>query len=153
MDPAVASQISKNCVQGILKTKTRILITHQYQFLTDADNLHADYILYLNVNKVKNKSQGDALLSIVLKSLNFRTSQLRSKRLCRTPLLLVVGDKVGWPFLIMYKDSELIYSFCSSTGSRFELGSAHNSNRSSTLHKFIKYMACRIPRFLTFKKV
>ena len=46
VDPAVASQIYKNCVQGIFKTKTRILITHQYQFLTDADN-----ILYLDGGK------------------------------------------------------------------------------------------------------
>ena len=51
--------------------------------------------------KVKKMSQGYALLSIVLKSLNFTISQLRSKRLCRTPLFLVVGCKVGWPFLII----------------------------------------------------
>ncbi len=43
VDPKVAAQIYKNCVQGILKSKTRILITHQYQFLADAEN-----ILYLD---------------------------------------------------------------------------------------------------------
>ena len=90
VDPAVASQIYKNCVQGILKTKTRILITHQYQFLTDADNIlyldggkqleygnfekvmsHSKFIQSLKRSndesdgkKVKNKSQ--SLLSIVL---------------------------------------------------------------------------------------
>ena len=43
VDPEVAAKIYRNCVQGILKSKTRILITHQYQFLTNADN-----ILYLD---------------------------------------------------------------------------------------------------------
>ena len=46
VDPEVAAKIYRNCVQGILKSKTRILITHQYQFLTDADN-----ILYLDGGK------------------------------------------------------------------------------------------------------
>ena len=46
VDPEVAAKIYGNCVQGILKSKTRILITHQYQFLTDADN-----ILYLDGGK------------------------------------------------------------------------------------------------------
>jgi len=46
VDPEVATKIYRNCIQGILKSKTRILITHQYQFLTDADN-----ILYLDGGK------------------------------------------------------------------------------------------------------
>ena len=46
VDPEVAAKIFQNCVQGILRSKTRILITHQYQFLTDADN-----ILYLDEGK------------------------------------------------------------------------------------------------------
>lgn len=46
VDPEVAATIYRNCVQGILKSKTRILITHQYQFLTDAD-----CILYLDGGK------------------------------------------------------------------------------------------------------
>ena len=43
VDIEVALQIYTNCVQGFLKSKTRILITHRYQFLTEADN-----ILYLD---------------------------------------------------------------------------------------------------------
>lgn len=46
VDPEVAAKIYRNCVQGVLKSKTRILITHQYQFLTNADN-----ILYLDGGK------------------------------------------------------------------------------------------------------
>ena len=33
VDPEVAAQIYEKCVQGILKQKSRILITHQYKFL------------------------------------------------------------------------------------------------------------------------
>ena len=46
VDPEVAAKIYRNCVQGVLKSKTRILVTHQYQFLTNADN-----ILYLDGGK------------------------------------------------------------------------------------------------------
>ena len=46
VDPEVAAEIYEKCVQGFLKSKSRILITHQYQFLTDADN-----ILYLDGGK------------------------------------------------------------------------------------------------------
>ena len=46
VDPEVAAKIYRNCVQGVLKSKTRILITHQYQFLANADN-----ILYLDGGK------------------------------------------------------------------------------------------------------
>ena len=48
VDPEVASRIYTNCVQGILKSKTRILITHQHQFLADADK-----ILYLDEGEQK----------------------------------------------------------------------------------------------------
>ena len=37
VDPEVAAQIYEKCVQGILKKKTRILITHQYKFLRLVD--------------------------------------------------------------------------------------------------------------------
>ena len=58
VDPEVAAKIYRNCVQGILKSKTRILITHQYQFLTDADN-----ILYLDGGKQLEFGKFDKVMS------------------------------------------------------------------------------------------
>ncbi|KAI1289206.1 ATP-binding cassette sub-family C member 4 [Halotydeus destructor] len=39
VDPAVANHIFQNCIKGILKTKTVILVTHQLQFLDKADDI------------------------------------------------------------------------------------------------------------------
>jgi ATP-binding cassette subfamily C (CFTR/MRP) protein 4 len=39
VDNSVGKHLFKNCVNGILKEKTRILITHQLQFLKEADEI------------------------------------------------------------------------------------------------------------------
>ena len=58
VDPEVAAEIYEKCVQGFLKSKSRILITHQYQFLTDADN-----ILYLDGGKQLEYGNFDKVMS------------------------------------------------------------------------------------------
>ncbi|KAI1289988.1 ATP-binding cassette sub-family C member 4 [Halotydeus destructor] len=39
VDPAVAKHIFQKCIKGILKTKTVILVTHQLQFMSKADDV------------------------------------------------------------------------------------------------------------------
>ncbi|KAL7299745.1 hypothetical protein TKK_0007495 [Trichogramma kaykai] len=48
VDPKVARHIFERCVEGFLKGSTRILVTHQLQFLRKADT-----ILYINKGKIK----------------------------------------------------------------------------------------------------
>jgi ATP-binding cassette subfamily C (CFTR/MRP) protein 4 len=39
VDPQVAHDIFTNCIQGVLKTKLVILVTHQLQFLSQCDKI------------------------------------------------------------------------------------------------------------------
>jgi ATP-binding cassette subfamily C (CFTR/MRP) protein 4 len=39
VDARVGNRLFQNCINGYLKNKTRILVTHQIQFLKDADKI------------------------------------------------------------------------------------------------------------------
>lgn len=63
VDPAVANHILQHCLNGLLQNKTRILCTHQTQFLLSADTvLHMDEGKIINQGTVQHIS--DVLLTI-----------------------------------------------------------------------------------------
>ena len=99
VDPEVAAEIYEKCVQGFLKSKSRILITHQYQFLTDADN-----ILYLDGGKQLEYGNFEKVMSYKSQFINSlrKSGEKDSEKKKSEKKETVLNNKVGFEIDIAY---------------------------------------------------
>ena len=99
VDPEVAAEIYEKCVLGFLKSKSRILITHQYQFLTDADN-----ILYLDDGKQLEYGNFEKVMSYKSQFINslHKSGEIDSEKKKSEKKETVLKNKVGFEIEVAY---------------------------------------------------